>query len=542
MPALRTRDTQSRPLEVTTDAPQPPTLTIISPTPRAFTFPISHNLSSDSPYSTPSNSPFEPDLTSLAISSVSSCITPPPRTFSPTSSFTSVSPSPTSYTTNSHLSQKSLGSDAERRPKKGDEDYIKRPENAFILFRRKCCEEHQAAEDDTASSRLTKKQRQADLSKTISHQWKSLTLDERKYWENLAKEKKKEHAQMYPGYVYRPQRVRDKDGKARNKKRKPKVNSTATAMNKDTESMSFVVAPARQHGRSASAPTPPPMSYQSIQIPNLYSSSPSCPTSPSLLPMISRRTTHSGNSEDLMADFDFMPSHEHLLAPAFGTEQPNFQMSELMCVRQQSSEFLRNIFNMTSHEAPLSVSTDTSLLLPAHHIVSPASTMGTSSSGPSSPATGPFTPTHSTHPRDAFNLGNIPSSAFVPDSHMQTALDMQIQMSGFNFSGNYWPMQSVWQDESNMMHGDFDLSSIPSLEMGGPKYVDATSTYLASPEAMEMNEYSQEYQQEYSNECLAEYQQEYVQFEHSQYFEGHQSTESSLLGYDNMMGSPEQGF
>ncbi|KAF8206938.1 hypothetical protein K438DRAFT_1464118, partial [Mycena galopus ATCC 62051] len=27
----------------------------------------------------------------------------------------------------------------ERRPKKGDDDYVKRPENAFILFRRKCC-------------------------------------------------------------------------------------------------------------------------------------------------------------------------------------------------------------------------------------------------------------------------------------------------------------------------------------------------------------------------------------------------------------------
>ncbi|EJF58387.1 high mobility group box domain-containing protein, partial [Dichomitus squalens] len=80
-----------------------------------------------------------------------------------------------------------------------------RPENAFILFRRKKCEERQAAqEDDDGASGPVKKQRQADLSKTISQQWKSLPPEERQYWEDLAKEKKKEHEAMYPNYVYRP--------------------------------------------------------------------------------------------------------------------------------------------------------------------------------------------------------------------------------------------------------------------------------------------------------------------------------------------------
>ena len=85
---------------------------------------------------------------------------------------------------------------SERRPKKGDEDYIKRPENAFILFRRKCCEDRNlalgagdAGEGD-GSAPPTKKQRQADLSKTISQQWKGLSAEERQYWEDLAKEKK----------------------------------------------------------------------------------------------------------------------------------------------------------------------------------------------------------------------------------------------------------------------------------------------------------------------------------------------------------------
>ncbi|KAH9991886.1 hypothetical protein BJV77DRAFT_906672, partial [Russula vinacea] len=46
-----------------------------------------------------------------------------------------------------HRRRRSTVSDiSERRPKKGDEDYIKRPENAFILFRRKCCEDRNLAQ------------------------------------------------------------------------------------------------------------------------------------------------------------------------------------------------------------------------------------------------------------------------------------------------------------------------------------------------------------------------------------------------------------
>ncbi|KDQ51383.1 hypothetical protein JAAARDRAFT_91110, partial [Jaapia argillacea MUCL 33604] len=72
----------------------------------------------------------------------------------------------------------SVASNEPRRPKKGDGDYIKRPENAFILFRRKCCEERkellqQEEESAGADGIPNKRQRQADLSKTISLQWKS---------------------------------------------------------------------------------------------------------------------------------------------------------------------------------------------------------------------------------------------------------------------------------------------------------------------------------------------------------------------------------
>ncbi|EKM57705.1 uncharacterized protein PHACADRAFT_58554, partial [Phanerochaete carnosa HHB-10118-sp] len=74
----------------------------------------------------------------------------------------------------SHRRRRSTVSDNERRPKRGDEDYIKRPENAFILFRRKCCEDRNQAQEDPEdpAAAPAKKQRQADLSKAISQQWK----------------------------------------------------------------------------------------------------------------------------------------------------------------------------------------------------------------------------------------------------------------------------------------------------------------------------------------------------------------------------------
>lgn len=174
-----------------------PILNVISPTPRAFTFPNVHT-----PSPSPSNSPFDPDLRTLSFT------TPPPphKTHTPSSSISSISSlSLTTNTTSSadvpttpssHRRRRSTVSDiSERRPKKGDEDYIKRPENAFILFRRKCCEDRNLAQGagdagDGDGSAPTKKQRQADLSKTISQQWKCLSPEERQYWEDLAKEKK----------------------------------------------------------------------------------------------------------------------------------------------------------------------------------------------------------------------------------------------------------------------------------------------------------------------------------------------------------------
>ncbi|KAG5642349.1 hypothetical protein DXG03_002973 [Asterophora parasitica] len=486
MPALRTRDTQSRTLEVTTDAPQAPTFAIISPTPRAFTFPITHNLT-DSPYSSPSHSPFEPDLRTLALSS-SSC-TPPPliRTLSPDSSFTSVSPPPSSH----KRRKSSCSSDiVERRPRKGDEDYIKRPENAFILFRRKCCEDRQAAQEKAMAEGTAKKQRQADLSKTISQQWRGLTAEERQHWEQLAKEKKKEHEQMYPNYVYRPQRAKDKD--SRSKSRKPKGRRGDID---ESESESFsVVVPARHrhHGRSASAPTPPP--YH-IQMPTVYPMAPSCPTSPSLLPMISRRSTHPDHSNEGLS-FDFRPSD-------------NFSQFGQYEASLQSSGFLRNMFSMNGMPQrdslrSLDMSHD-SMLLPPGHLMSSDSSVDSGSSGPSSPTSDPFTPGSAVLSHSFSHLTTSPKSS-LPEPGSQDEIDLQTEMCLQEQYAQYpWETSQMWPgSNSDIVIGgeEFDLSAIPPIDLGEAKFQEPMLTYG----------------QEYPQGSL----------------DGHQFSEDGILAFDEM--------
>lgn len=291
---------------------------------------------------------------------------------SPNSSFTSVTPSPTSH----KRRRSSCSSDiVERRPKKGDEDYIKRPENAFILFRRKCCEDRQAAQEEAAAGDASaKKQRQADLSKTISQQWKSLSAEERQYWEKMAKEKKKEHEQMYPNYVYRPQRAKDKDGRSKSRKSKGLEET-------DTENVSFIIPARRNHGRSASAPTPPP--YHTIQIPAVNHRIPSVPASPdspsssSLLLMISQRSSNPST-------FDYCP-RDNVSRASYGA--PEVELPPLAGpfsaggVYQQEIPYPHHISQNTLPE---------NLPVP-QHVFSRSST-DSGSSGPSSPSFGPYTP------------------------------------------------------------------------------------------------------------------------------------------------------
>ncbi|WFC99383.1 hypothetical protein MYAM1_002127 [Malassezia yamatoensis] len=74
--------------------------------------------------------------------------------------------------------------------------HIKRPRNAFILFR-----------SHAVASNLVPKEVERDhrnISRIISHMWRSLRKEERAFWEARAEDEKKEHRRQYPDYKYRP--------------------------------------------------------------------------------------------------------------------------------------------------------------------------------------------------------------------------------------------------------------------------------------------------------------------------------------------------
>jgi len=53
------------------------------------------------------------------------------------------------------------------------------------------------------------------MSKTISKQWRSLSAGDHPHWDELAKQRKREHEAMYPWYVYQPSRSKEKKGKGK---------------------------------------------------------------------------------------------------------------------------------------------------------------------------------------------------------------------------------------------------------------------------------------------------------------------------------------
>ncbi|PWZ02237.1 hypothetical protein BCV70DRAFT_221899 [Testicularia cyperi] len=75
-------------------------------------------------------------------------------------------------------------------------DHIKRPRNAYILFR-----------SHTVAQNLIPQEVERDhrnISRIISHMWKSLGDDERAIWTEQAKREQEEHKRKYPDYRYQP--------------------------------------------------------------------------------------------------------------------------------------------------------------------------------------------------------------------------------------------------------------------------------------------------------------------------------------------------
>ncbi|KAJ7226956.1 hypothetical protein GGX14DRAFT_693062 [Mycena pura] len=138
------------------------------------------------------------------------------------------------------------GGPEERRPRRGDDDYVPRPPNAFILYRSERCKKMDPS---------GKKKRQVVLNGIISQEWRELSEEDRAVWEGRAKVKKLEHGIRYPDYVYRPQR--------RNAKKSVSAVETAVS-GSPTTSYRRNHSSSQHRGGSTNAPTASP--YQASQI------------------------------------------------------------------------------------------------------------------------------------------------------------------------------------------------------------------------------------------------------------------------------------
>lgn len=393
MPPHRTRNARSLEVNIA-DAQEvsaAPSFTICSPTPRAssfsFTSNATHRLSlctADPPLEldleastlSPSPVPFSSPASSLLQSPSEASV---PDTFASESSIAASSASASSSPVRpSTRRRRSTAADIhERRPKKGDEDYIKRPENAFILFRRKCVQERNDARDAAgidaeSGATVPRRQRQADLSKAISAQWKALSADEKQYWESLAKEKKEEHAKLHPDYVYRPVRVKKSKAAAAaatateadepspsNKGKGKSPSLPPTADDASTGTIPFLVpvyAAEMRGGRPVGPISEEPAFHQQIHIPTMphLSISPlPQPNSPTEVASIAGRRTSKASDVEMddwsspiiepfvkpegwhpdpiivgsgFGDF-YYPPHESIIPPEPGTSFPGDESS-----------------------------------------------------------------------------------------------------------------------------------------------------------------------------------------------------------------------
>ncbi|KAF7300747.1 HMG box domain-containing protein [Mycena kentingensis (nom. inval.)] len=316
----------------------------------------------------------------LPLSAYTRTLTP---VYTPTSS--TPSPFPSGPSPSPGRRRNASADPAERRPKRGDADYVKRPENAFILFRRQACADRASALSDSSPSPapsdpnapapitltgLPAKARQADLSKAISAQWRALPAEERAKWEARAAEKKREHEEKHPGYVYRP---RKKPPKGQESMPIPAPTLPVPAAPHPmglglAPSLEFVLPaprlPVASGSRSSSVP-PATYPYQHVQVPDVYASQSPYGASAStdgaeysLLPLIMSSAASKSQESTNLGGFDYLP--------ASGNDGGNLGAFE---ANLMASDFLRSMF---ANPLPPSLPAPTTFALDGHDL-SPAS-------------------------------------------------------------------------------------------------------------------------------------------------------------------------
>lgn len=122
-----------------------------------------------------------------------------------------------------------------------------------------------------------------------------------------------------------------------------------------------------------------------------------------------------------------------------------------------------------------------------HHF-SPASSISSASSGPSSPRSAHYTPLTNTL---AHAYTQLDEHGCI-DPHTQAEIDLQIQLQhDFDSYNPYGWDNTVWPAGSGMLvNEDFDINAIPPLDLDMKYHGDLEVSSA-------MSEYSQDYSQEY---------------------------------------------
>lgn len=117
--------------------------------------------------------------------------------------------------------------------------HIKRPPNAFILFRSHCCQPQDAlAEAQASNIPGTPSAQQLSslgitdhrhISRITSHLWKSLSPAEKGYWDHQAQMKKIEHTTLHPNYRYKPVQRAKEDVRRRRKGGEQEIENEKSA-------------------------------------------------------------------------------------------------------------------------------------------------------------------------------------------------------------------------------------------------------------------------------------------------------------------------
>lgn len=120
-------------------------------------------------------------------------------------------------------------------------NHIPRPRNAFILFRQ---QHHQSVLDEGNVIRTN-----PDVSRELGKRWRDLSPDEKDYWNKLAEEEKKRHAEKYPGYRYIPRRFGKKGSCpfCKNKQQKQQQQTPPASQSNTPEDVGKVSTSSEEH-------------------------------------------------------------------------------------------------------------------------------------------------------------------------------------------------------------------------------------------------------------------------------------------------------